>query len=95
MRFGVPARTTPTKLSPGHRNLLGPHLRKLREAKGLTQNEVVAALQRDGWDVSRHVFGYVEDGSRAITDLELFAILKVLKSSPIDLQVVFQDFCNI
>lgn len=67
-------------------------LRSLRESKGLTQTEVTGRLQRQGWDVSRHVFGFIEDGSRSITDLELFAILRALKCSPSDLEASFRSF---
>ncbi len=74
--------------------MLGPVLRSLREAKGLTQADVAGRLQRKGWDVSRHVYAFVEDGSRSLTDLELFAILQALKCSPTDLEASFQAFCK-
>lgn len=49
-------------------------------------------LQRRGWDISRHVYGFIEDGSRQITDIELFGILQALKCSPADLEDSFRAF---
>lgn len=88
----MPPRITLTKLPHGHRNLLGSALRSLREARSLTQAAVVGRLQRRGWDISRHVYGFIEDGSRQITDIELFGILQALKCSPADLEDSFRAF---
>ena len=88
----VPPRITPAELASGKRNILGSVLRSLREERGLTQSSVVGRLQRSGWDVSRHVYGYIEDGSRALTDLELFSVLAGLGASPKDLEISFRGF---
>ncbi|MBE2180974.1 MAG: helix-turn-helix transcriptional regulator [Chthoniobacterales bacterium] len=68
-------------------------MRSLREEQGLTQATIVGRLQRNGWDISRHVYGFIEDGSRALTDLELFAMLQALGRSPRDLETGFRAFC--
>ena len=56
------------------------------------KRQISGALPRQGWDVSRHVYGFVEDGSRMLSDLELFAVLKAVGKSPSDLEVAFQRF---
>jgi len=78
--------------SAGRRNLLGPSLRRLRESRDLTQAEVCSKLQLLGWDISRQVLSFVEDGSRLLSDAELFGILKVLGSSPKELEGDFREF---
>jgi DNA-binding XRE family transcriptional regulator len=77
----------------GKRNLLGPLLKRLREERGLTQLKVTALLQLDGWDVSRQVLSFVEDGSRILSDKELFAILRALGHEPAALKDAFSKFC--
>jgi transcriptional regulator with XRE-family HTH domain len=76
------------------RNILGPILRRLREERGLTQLRVTALLQLDGWDVSRQVLSFVEDGSRILSDKELFAILRALGHEPEVLKCAFSKFCS-
>lgn len=65
-----------------------------REERGLTQLKVTAMLQIDGWDVSRQVLSFVEDGSRILSDKELFAILRVLGHEPAVLKCAFSEFCS-
>ena len=60
----------------------------------MTQLKVTALLQLDGWDVSRQVLSFVEDGSRILSDKELFAILRVLGHEPAVLKCAFSEFCS-
>ncbi len=76
------------------RNFLGPFLRQLREKRGLTQIQVAEHLQRGGWDCSRQVFAFIEDGSRILSDMELLAILHALDHDPADLRSAFEQFCK-
>lgn len=82
-----------SKSEKNTRNYLGPFLRKLREDHKLTQGQVTDQLQRNGWDVSRQVYAFIEDGSRILSDIELLAILRVLDLAPADLQPAFSQFC--
>ena len=59
-------------------NVIGPQVRKLREAKGWTQDELAAKLQLFGWDTSRVSVTKLETRSRRVPDLELFILGKVL-----------------
>mgnify|MGYP003854964755 CR=1 FL=1 len=52
-------------------NMIGPTLRHLREAEGLTQAEFAARLQLAGWDISRETLAKVESQFRCVTDREL------------------------
>ncbi len=48
-------------------------------------------LQLLGWDISRQVLGFVEDGSRVLGDIELLAVMHVLGETPTVLEDFFQD----
>lgn len=78
----------------GKRNFLGPFLKTLREAKRVTQAELTTLLQLDGWDLSRQVLAFVEDGTRILSDVEIFAILRALGHNPEILKDAFDDFCK-
>ncbi len=45
-------------------NMIGPTLRSLREAEGLTQAELAGRLQLAGWDISRETLAKVESQVR-------------------------------
>ncbi|XHR28132.1 MAG: helix-turn-helix domain-containing protein [Chthoniobacteraceae bacterium] len=60
------------------RNVIGPKIQKLRQAKGWSQIELVGKLQLGGWDIERTVLTKIENGHRCITDYELILIAKVL-----------------
>jgi transcriptional regulator with XRE-family HTH domain len=64
----------------GRRNALGSRLATLRKAAGLSQSALVERLQlKADWDCDKAVLASIENGRRSLTDLELLAILKVLK----------------
>jgi len=90
----VPTRITLDKLEAGKRNVLGPALKSIRLAKKLTQSSVLVQLQRGGLDISKQVLIYIERGSRTLSDVELFAMLKVLGATPSDLESEFRKFCR-
>ena len=66
-------------------NLIGDRVRKLREARSLTQDQLAAACQRRGWDVSRVTLTKIETGVRAVNDGEIVVLAAVLKCPPGDL----------
>lgn len=66
-------------------NMVGPHLRRLREKSGLTQAEFAARLQRGGWDISRETLAKVESQFRCVTDRELVRFAAALDVPPTEL----------
>jgi len=59
-------------------NVIGPHVRKLREQKGWTQEKLAVKLQLFGWDTSRLSVTRLENQERRVPDMELFVLAKVL-----------------
>lgn len=60
------------------RNLVGPLVRRIRNAQGMTQDDLAAKLQRAGWDVSRVSVAKIEAQIRWVADCELFMLAKAL-----------------
>jgi len=63
-------------------NMIGPTLRSLREAEGLTQAELAGRLQLAGWDISRETLAKVESQVRCVTDRELVRFAEALEVEP-------------
>lgn len=61
------------------RNLCGRTVYRLREALGLTQAELAARAQVNGWDVSQYAIKRIELGEREVTDIELVMLGQILK----------------
>ncbi len=55
----------------GKKNRIGPKVRELRRARGLSQEQMAAQLQLLGMDSERGVVKRIENGTRFVTDLEL------------------------
>jgi len=66
-------------------NVVGPQIRKLREQKGWTQDELAVKAQLFGWDTSRLSVTRLENQERRVPDVELFVFAKVLGVSADDL----------
>ena len=66
-------------------NMIGPTLRSLREAEGLTQAELAGRLQLAGWDISRETLAKVESQVRCVTDRELVRFAEALEVEPNEL----------
>ncbi len=62
-------------------NLTGSNIKRLRKAKGLSQLALSNKLELLGVYVCRGSISRIEDGSRTVTDIEVFAIAKVLNVS--------------
>ena len=65
--------------------MIGPTLRSLREAEGLTQAELAGRLQLAGWDISRETLAKVESQVRCVTDRELGRFAEALEVNPSEL----------
>ena len=66
-------------------NIIGRQVGKLRNQRGLSQNQVAMKCQRMGWDVSRTIIAKIESGIRCVSDSELLLLAKALEVSVSDL----------
>lgn len=62
-------------------NIIGPNVQSLREAQGLTQNDLVARCNLLEWDISRGTLAKVEARVRRVTDREVLLLAKALRVS--------------
>ena len=62
-------------------NVVGPPVRRLRYARGLSRPALAAACQRLEWDVGRDIIARIETQVRLVTDHELLFLAKALDSS--------------
>ena len=61
------------------KNLIGGNLKKIRTKLKISQQELSNKLELLGVYVCRGSISRIEDFSRTVTDIELFAIAEVLK----------------
>ncbi len=61
-----------------HKNLIGKNLKKLRIKLKISQQELSNKLELLGVYICRGSISRIEDYSRTVTDIELFAIAEVL-----------------
>lgn len=59
-------------------NIIGPQMRRLRYERGLSQPELAAECQRQGWDIGRDTVANIEGARRWVADFELAALARVL-----------------
>ena len=59
-------------------NAVGPAIRRIRNEKGWSQPEFATRAQVGGWDIDRVIISKIESGLRAVTDIELFYLAKIL-----------------
>ena len=59
-------------------NIIGPRVRALREAAGLTQDQLAARCQRLGLDITRGTLAKVEASVRSVSDHEIPFIARAL-----------------
>ena len=70
------------------KNLIGNKVRELRKQKHLSQQQLAERLETMAIYICRGSISRIEDGSRTVTDIELYGLSQVL-STPI------QDFFTI
>lgn len=63
----------------GKKNAVGPRVRALREAAGLSQEQLMAQLQLMGLDAERGVIKRIEGGQRTVSDLEIRLLARYFK----------------
>ena len=66
-------------------NIIGRQVGKLRNQRGLSQNQVAVKCQRMGWDASRTIIAKIESGFRCVTDSELLLLARALEVSVAEL----------
>jgi transcriptional regulator with XRE-family HTH domain len=64
-------------------NLVGKRVQeaRLKFKPPLSQEELAARLELNGWKISRGTLAKIESGVRQVTDIELMALSKTLKVS--------------
>ena len=67
------------------KNLIGANLKKLRMKAKISQQELSNKLELLGIYICRGSVSRIEDFSRTVTDIELFAIAEVLNVDPKEL----------
>lgn len=73
-------------------NMVGSNIRKLRTARGLSQQALSDKLETLAIYVCRGSISRIEDKQRTVTDIELYGIAKILNVSIEDL--FEEDFFN-
>lgn len=58
--------------------MIGPKVRQLRKEQHLSQQELSARLETYAIYVCRGSISRIEDGSRTVTDIELYGLSKAL-----------------
>lgn len=66
-------------------NLIGDNVKKYRRLRKMSQQELSNKLELMGVYVCRGSISRIEDKSRTVTDIELFAISQALEVSMLDL----------
>lgn len=59
-------------------NICGHNVRKLREEKKMSQDQLAAKLQTEGLGVNQNSISRIETGKRIVADYELKALAHVL-----------------
>lgn len=62
-------------------NMIGDKLREFRLEQNLSQQNLSNRLETEGVYICRGSISRIEDGSRTVTDMELYGLSKVLKLS--------------
>ena len=65
----------------GSKNLVGPRVRALRQKAGLSHEELMTQLQLLGMASERGMVKRMENGDRAVSDLELRLLARYFKVS--------------
>ena len=60
------------------RNAIGGTLRRIRTAKGLSQQRLAVECSRLGYEMPRGTLAKIEAGIRAVSDVELFVLAHAL-----------------
>ncbi len=72
------------KYNDGVKNIIGKQVTEARRKFNppLSQKELAARLELNGWKISRGTLAKIESGIREVTDLEVMTLAKTLKVPP-------------
>ena len=76
-------------------NIVGSMVRYYRKKNRMSQRELSVKLELRGVYVCRGSISRIEDGSRTVTDIEIFALAKALGVSINDLFSGVKDYPNL
>lgn len=63
----------------GRCNASGENVRRIREGKKLSQEQLAAWLQLEGLSINQKAISRIETGERVVADYELLYLAKVLR----------------
>jgi transcriptional regulator with XRE-family HTH domain len=63
------------------KNVVGNHIKEIREKLGITQDQLAIRLEMVGWHVDRFLISKIERGERQVLDTEVQLFAKALKVS--------------
>lgn len=66
-------------------NAIGPALRRLRNARDWSQEDLAARCQLRGWDIDRVIVAKIESQLRAVSDWELLKLCEITGIAPNEL----------
>ena len=76
-------------------NIVGRHVGKIRNQKGLSQAALASACQSAVWDISRESIAKIESGFRWVGDFEVVKLARVLQVPIMELfpdpEIAFSD----
>ena len=61
--------------------MVGNNIRRIREERGLTQEQVACRLQVNGCDITRSAFAKIEVGQRHLYPDEIILLKDILKTT--------------
>lgn len=64
---------------PKRKNLVGQQVRRIRNQLGLSQQELAARCQRQGWDIDRFTIARIEAGTRWVGDFEAVELARAVR----------------
>lgn len=70
---------------PKRKNVVGEQVRRIRYHYGLSQEELAARCQRQGWDIDRFTIARIEAGSRWVGDFEVIELARALRTTVVRL----------
>lgn len=60
-------------------NIIGKNIKRIRERKELSQEQLAARLSILGWQVDRFLISKIERGERQVTDIQVALIADALQ----------------
>ena len=73
-----------------NKNIISKNLKRLREAKGISQSNLAAKLQTMNINIDQQMISKIEKNKRQVTDYELACMCKCLSVTPEEML----DFSN-